>query len=96
MVVLPVSTDPAEARYEVSSRMDSVRVVLPESSTFAVQLLRVARDNISIPMWATTAKLRVFDGSGRDVDAYLHKFLVLSHEKGCNCLRRRGEIGMTQ
>ena len=31
VVVLPVSTVPAVARYEVSRRMDSVRVVFPES-----------------------------------------------------------------
>lgn len=43
VVVLPVSTDPAEARYEVSSKMDSVRVVFPESSTFAVKHLGVAK-----------------------------------------------------
>lgn len=31
VVVLPVSTEPASARYEDFSKMDSVRVVFPES-----------------------------------------------------------------
>ena len=63
VVVLPVSTDPAAERYFDVRSIDSVRVVFPES----IRKHRLTFRNRSdkkwvIPMCATSAILRVFEG----------------------------------
>lgn len=45
VVVLPASTEPADDRYEVATRIDSVNVVLPESTTSPHEQALLRLDN---------------------------------------------------
>lgn len=64
VVVLPVSTDPEEDRYEDLRRIDSVKVVFPESGVLAKLVYGLQKKWFEyLPMCATTARLRTFEGS---------------------------------
>ena len=68
VVVLPVSTEPAESRYDDLSRIDSVKVVFPESSSS--QYWEHTLLHSHSPMCATSAIFLNFDGSFGSCVAY--------------------------